>query len=79
MSSGDNVPDVITTVLNLSNTGLIAIEASKHLINKTIFTNFILSNLNSFIWNKNFILTHNEEWDLELFHFQKVPKSTRNL
>lgn len=31
MSSGDKVPDVITTVLNLSNTGFIAIEASKHL------------------------------------------------
>ena len=31
MSSGESVPDVITTLLNRSNTGLIAIAGSRHL------------------------------------------------
>lgn len=35
MSSGEIVPDVMTTVLNRSNTGLIAMAGSRHLIDKT--------------------------------------------
>ena len=31
MSSGDIVPEVITTLLNRSSTGLMAIDGSKHL------------------------------------------------
>lgn len=31
MSSGDKVPEVMMTLLNLSKTGLIAIAASRHL------------------------------------------------
>lgn len=38
MSSGESVPDVMTTVLNRSNTGLIAIAGSRQLVNASVKT-----------------------------------------
>ena len=35
MSSGDSVPEVMTTVLNRSNTGLIAIAGSRQLLERS--------------------------------------------
>ena len=52
MSKGDRVPEVMTTDWNLSNTGRIAMEASRHLKCITGFITFGVLSSDGSIWKK---------------------------